>query len=170
MTANDFQKQIWPLRDQLFRFACRLLGDEAEAADTVQETLIKVWDKRRDLGAIENKEAWCLRLVRNASIDRMRSGYRKRRTDLKAVADLGAKQQTPSQQLQAKDTLQQVRMLMSGLPENQRAVMQLRDIEGLSYQEIADVLDMSMAQVKTNLHRARTYIRRAMQKAESYGL
>lgn len=170
MTSNDFQQQIWPLRDRLFRFAFRLLSDEAEAADTVQETLIKIWDKREDLERVQNKEAWCLRLIRNASIDRIRGGYRKRKTALDAVQEFATSRQGPGKEVQLKDTVQQVHRLMKELPEAQRAVMQLRDIEGMSYQEIADALELTMAQVKTNLHRARNRVRQALLKTEQYGL
>lgn len=170
MTTREFQERIWPLKDRFYRFALRWLGDSQEAQDVVQEAMIKIWGQGDELQRVGNLEAWCLRLVRNLSIDKSRGGYRKRRTELTEAPAPYSDSQSPNQYLQAKDTLQHIEQLMQELPLAQRAVMQLRDIEGLSYQEIAEVLDISMAQVKTNLHRARVRIREAYLKTESYGL
>lgn len=170
MTTREFQERIWPLKDRFYRFALRCLGDAQEAQDVVQEAMIKIWDEGEEMRQVSNLEAWCLRLVRNLTIDKMRGGYRRRRTPLADAAGDAATTPTPTQYTQSRDTFRQIERLMQELPVAQREVMQLRDIEGLSYQEIAAVLGLTMAQVKTNLHRARVRIREAYLKMESYGL
>ena len=68
------------------------------------------------------------------------------------------------------DRIQLVRRLIDNLPEKQRSVMQLRDIEGKSYKEIAQILDISEEQVKINIFRARQTIRQKFIETEKYGL
>jgi RNA polymerase sigma-70 factor (ECF subfamily) len=156
MTAEDFQQYIWPYKDRLYRFALRLTaGDMAEAEDVVQEVFVKLWNQAGALSGIANLEAWMLRLTHNLAIDKLRGGYRRRRVDLEEAQLPAAAAPVSDWQ----DTYEQVRAAMNQLPEAQCAVMHLRDVEGLSYQEICDALDLSMAQVKTNLHRARQRVR-----------
>jgi RNA polymerase sigma-70 factor (ECF subfamily) len=75
----------------------------------------------------------------------------------------------PDKLLEAQDGYQRIRSFIQALPEQHRAVMHLRDIEGLSYQEIASALDMTMPQVKTNLFRARKAVRAAILNFEDHG-
>lgn len=171
MSWTEFREHVWPFKDRLYRLALKVVGDTAEAEDVVQEVLVKIWKQGADLSLINNMEAWCLRLTRNHAIDKLRGGYRKRKTDFDHAPELtSAQAQQPDQQVELQDTVAQIRQLMQGLPENQRMVMHLRDIEGQTYQEIADALEMSMPQVKTNLFRARKAIRAALVKTQSYGL
>lgn len=171
MSWTEFREHVWPFKDRLYRLALKVVGDTAEAEDVVQEVLVKIWKQGTDLSLINNIEAWCLRLTRNHAIDKLRGGYRKRKTDFEHAPELtSAKAQQPDQQVEMQDTVGQIRQLMQELPENQRMVMHLRDIEGQTYQEIAEALEMSMPQVKTNLFRARKAIRAALVKTQSYGL
>lgn len=166
----EFREQIWPIKDRLYRLALRVVDDRAEAEDVVQEVMIKLWQQGKDIKLIKNLEAWCLRMTRNQALDKLKGGYRKRRTSLERQQyDLKATEQ-PDQQLIGKDTYRQVHQIMQELPESHRSVVQLRDIEGLSYQEIAEALEMTMPQVKTNLFRARKSLREALLKNAEYGL
>ena len=78
--------------------------------------------------------------------------------------------QTPYQQAAQNDTLAHIGRCMQQLPEKQRLVMQLRDIEGMDYKSIAQTLEIPLAQVKVNLFRARKTIRQQLLTLESYGL
>ena len=169
MKMTDFKEILWPIKNKLYRFSLRVVGDPTEAEDVVQEVFIKVWNKRSELHQYKNIEAWCMTLTRNLSIDKLRSKHR--RTDqLDHQMELRATSATPLQQTEYRDTLDQVKGLIGQLPEKQKMVMHLRDMEGLSYQEIADALQLSMEQVKVNLFRARKFIRTQMLKKETYGL
>ncbi|MGH1435373.1 MAG: RNA polymerase sigma factor [Lewinella sp.] len=166
----EFREQIWPIKDRLYRLALRLVNDRAEAEDVVQEVMVKLWQQGKDLLLIKNMEAWCLRMTRNQALDKLKGGYRKRRTEITDNLPQFTVKDGPDQQLEWKDTYQQIRAIIQNLPENHRSVVQLRDIEGMSYQEIADALEMTMPQVKTNLFRARKALREALLKQSSYGL
>ncbi len=170
MSLEDFTHLILPIKNKLFRFSLRIVGNVAEAEDVVQEVFIKVWNKRNDLANYSNVEAWCMTLTKNLSIDKLRSKHR-RADSIKDGFDIPtAKSDTPYHQTAYNDTFDRVQKLLNNLPEKQRMVMQLRDIEGLTYQEIADALDISLQQVKVNLFRARQQIRVQLVNTESYGL
>lgn len=168
MTTRDFREHIWPYKDRLYRFALRLTeGDSAEAEDVVQEVFIKLWHQASALAGINNLEAWMLRLTRNLAIDKLRGGYKRRKVDLDTAPQA---ELTHPAQSDWQDAYEQARGAINQLPEALRSVMHLRDVEGMSYQEICDALEMSMPQVKTNLHRARQRVREALIKSDSHGL
>ena len=77
MNLETFQNQVFPVKNKLFRFAFRLLGSSEEAKDVVQEVFIKVWNGREQLAEIENVEAWCMRITKNLSLDRLRQQQRR---------------------------------------------------------------------------------------------
>lgn len=164
----EFKKQIWPIKDRLYRLAYRVVDDRAEAEDVVQEVMIKLWRQGQDLQLVKNLEAWCFRLTRNLALDKLKGGYRKRRIELPTDNNALRTADQPDKILEAQDGYQLIRSFIQALPEQHRAVMHLRDIEGLSYQEIADALNMSMPQVKTNLFRARKTVRAAILNHEDH--
>lgn len=167
----EFREQIWPIKDRLFRLAYRLVNDRAEAEDVVQEVMIKLWKQGQDLKLVRNLEAWCLRLTRNQALDKLKGGYRKRKATLEQVHEPSTPTNTqPDQLTEWQDTYEQIEKLIQNLPTDYQAVVQLRDIEGMTYQEIANALDMSLSQVKTNLFRARKRLREALEKRSAYGL
>ncbi len=168
MSRKGFQDKVLPLKHKLFRFALSMVGDRAEAEDVVQEVLIKVWQRWAELENIENLEAWVVRATRNKSIDHLRSKHR-RTQDLDSVYHLENGQPDPEQLASSGDTIARVKDLMADLPEKQRLVMHLRDMEGYSYQEIENALEMPMSQVKINLYRARQKIREAIVQTTNYG-
>ncbi len=168
MSLHYYRENILPISDKLFRFALRIVGDRSEAEDIVQEVMIKIWNKRKDWEFIDNMEAWCVKMTRNLSIDKLRSKHR-RTQDLDGLFHLKDGAATPLETAESNDTIHHISKLMQELPEAQRLVMQLRDIEELSYKEIMEQLDMTMPQVKTNLFRARNKIKKRLNK-EGNGL
>ncbi len=169
MTMKDFTRQITPIKNRLFRFAMRMMDNAAEAEDVVQEVLIKLWNGRGELKGVKNLEAWSIRLTRNLSVDKMRSKHAKT-ASLNEEFDAVSEAQNPAQFTESKDTIEQIHQLIQALPEKQRLVLQLRDIEELSYKEIMEILDLSMNQVKVNLFRGRQSLKAAILKTVDYGL
>lgn len=169
MIIEDYKKLVLPIKNKLFRFSLRIVGNVAEAEDVVQEVFIKVWKKRSEIDTYKNIEAWCMTLTKNLSIDKLRSKHR--RVDAFAdTFDMPSNSASPYQMAATNDTMSRIQNMMSGLPEKQRMVMQLRDIEGMSYKEIAEILTITLDQVKINLFRARKEIRSQLLNSESYGL
>ncbi len=167
MSLKEFREQILPIKNKLFRFALRIVEDAAEAEDVVQEVFIKLWKHREKMEEIQNVEAWCMRATRNQAIDKLRSKH-KRVESLDAKYDTKDESASPFQITAMKDTFQHIKKLINQLPEKQKLVMHLRDIEGLTYQEIADTLSLPLGQVKVNLFRARQNIRAELIKTKLF--
>lgn len=161
---NIFHQHIMPVRNKLYRFALRITGSVHEAEDVVQDVLTKAWKVSEEPEAaaqIRNWEAWCMTLTHHRSLDRNRFRKIRRTTDLDAAPETASEQHSIG--FEQQDVLDQVRKMMQQLPEKHRLVMHLRDIEEMTYEEIAQTLDITLDQVKTNLHRARKAIREQLQ-------
>ncbi len=170
MDLEAFETRIIPSKNKLFRFALRILGDADEAQDVVQDVLIKVWNGRGNMSGVNNWEAWCMRLTKNLSLDRVRT--RQRKATLSITEGLEIKQDglSPYENTALNESMKHISKLLSALPEKQRLVMHLRDIEGYSYKEIGETLELDMNQVKINLFRARNAVREKLVKMDAYGL
>jgi RNA polymerase sigma-70 factor (ECF subfamily) len=165
MNLTDFKNNILPIKNKLFRFALRIVNDPAEAEDVVQEVFIKFWKYLEKGETVDNPEAWCMRATRNQAIDKLRSKH-KRVESLDEKYDQKDKSASPFQLASMKDTMQYIKSFINQLPEKQKLVMHLRDIEGHTYQEIADALELPLGQVKVNLFRARQTIRTKLLKSK----
>jgi len=170
MDVSKFKAEVLPLKNKLYRFALNIVKDEELAKDVVQECLIKVWEKRSEVNLIQNLEAWCMQITRNKALDKLRSKHVKK-TDLFEVEfDTRKERDTPYVMTERGDLLTRINELIAALPDRQREVMQLRDIEGLAYKEIADALNIDINLVKTNLFRARRKLKESLIKVDAYGL
>ena len=172
MKDIDFKQDLLPLKNLLYRLALRITLDTAEAEDIVEETLLRVWQRREELSGVGSLEAYCSTVCRNLALDKAQKmdnrsegleGSGGDPSDDSFSAD-------PERAAVLNDTMAILRRLMDSLPEKQRSVMHLRDVEGKSYKEIADVMGISQEQVKVNLFRARQAIRQKYIQTERYGL
>jgi RNA polymerase sigma-70 factor (family 1) len=171
MSLELFLSEVVPVRQKLYRFAFRLLGNEEDAKDIIQDALLKVWHQQERMAELQNLEAWCMRIVRNLALDKIKSKKYRQSDDLDRAGELPAHhQQSPHAATEQNDTMKRVHTVINALPEKYRSIIQLRDMEGCSYQEIADILDIDMNDVKVNLHRARKTVREKLQNMQVYGL
>lgn len=170
MDLEAFQNRVLPAKNKLFRFALRFLGNEEEAKDIVQEVFIRVWNGREQMHKVENWEAWCMRITRNLSLDRVRLISRKQTRPIEESMNVQHADLTPYQSTEMEENMQKITQMIDALPEKQRQVIHLRDVEGYSYQEICDILELDMNQVKVTLFRARNAVREKLTKIDAYGL
>ena len=170
MKKVSFRNDVLPLKNELFRLALRITLNRAEAEDIVQDTLIKVWNRREEWNAIDSIEAFSLTVCRNLSLDRIRKKGNDNDSleDVKAAEPLASS--NPQDRMIQTDKVRLIRRIVDGLPEKQRSCMQLRDFEGKTYKEIAGVLDISEEQVKVNIFRARQTVKQKYLKLDNYGL
>ena len=170
MKKVSFRNDVLPLKNELFRLALRITLNRAEAEDIVQDTLIKVWNRREEWNAIDSIEAFSLTVCRNLSLDRIK----KKGNDNDSLEDVKAAEpltsSNPQDRMIQTDKVRLIRQIVDGLPEKQRSCMQLRDFEGKTYKEIACVLDISEEQVKVNIFRARQTVKQKYLKLDNYGL
>ena len=170
MKEVSFRNDVLPLKNILFRLALRITTNREEAEDVVQETLVKVWDKRAEWDAIDSMEAFALSVCRNLSIDCTK---RRGRHDA-SLDEVGAQEavshHNPYEEAAQSNRVRIVRRLVDSLPEKQRSCIQLRDFEGKSYKEVAEVMGISESQVKVNIFRARQAIKTKFEQLDQYGL
>ncbi len=154
----NFINDLLPLKNKLYRTALRITLDTVEAEDIVQNTLVKIWTRRDSWQEIQSLEAYAITTARNMALDIVRQRQHQV-VPLDSVADIPTTDTDPHEQLSQHERLQQIEQLMNTLPEKQRTCMQLRDIEGLPYKEIATILNISEEQVKISIFRARKALR-----------
>ena len=170
MKEISFQNDVLPLKNKLFRLALRITLNREEAEDVVQDTMIKVWNARERWQDLESIEAFSLTIARNLSLDRIKKKENQNDSIENEKIEQPDTASTPSERMIQKDKLSIVRNIINELPEKQRSCLQLRDIEGKSYKEIADILCITEDQVKVNIFRARQTVKQRFQQFDSYGL
>ena len=171
MKEISFQNDVLPLKNKLFRLALRITLNREEAEDVVQDTMIKVWNARERWQELDSIEAYCLTIARNLSLDRIKKMENQNDSlEEQNTERLDENTSTPSERMIQKDKLDIVRNIIDELPEKQRSCLQLRDIEGKSYKEIADILSITEDQVKVNIFRARQTVKQRFQQFDRYGL
>lgn len=167
MLASEFKTKVLPLSNKLMRFATQLLHDEEQARDTIQDVFLKLWQKKDSLREVENMEAFAMRMTRNRCLDLFKA-----KKPVLAEDYFLKRNSTESRDLQNEIELSEsallVRKLIGNLPDIQRTVMQLRDIEQYEYEEIAHMTDMTVNTIRVNLSRARKKVRDELIKRE-YG-
>jgi RNA polymerase sigma-70 factor (family 1) len=158
MVTSDFKTKVLPLSKKLLRFAVRFMKDEDEARDVVQDVFLKLWQKKEELEQIENMEAFAMRMTRNRCLDVLRAN---KVVPIDAETDRNMRQETIDvhSQIELNEAAGQVKKLIARLPDIQRNVMQLRDIEQLEYEEIAGITGLQVNAIRVNLSRARKKVR-----------
>ena len=169
MQEISFRDDILPLKDKLFRLALRITFDRAEAEDVVQDTMIRVWNKREEWTQFGSIEAYCLTVAKNLAIDR---SQKKEAQNVELTPEMEEESEIsgPYDQLVNNERMSIIHRLINELPEKQRLIMQWRDIEGESYKEIAKILNLTEEQVKVNLFRARQKVKQRYLEIDEYGL
>jgi len=168
MKTKDIMQQVLTYKNKLFRYSLRIVGNVAEAEDVVQEVFIKIWQSKQDLSQLQNLEAWCMKLTKNLSIDKLRSKHQ-RLVGIPEGFDIRGNTATPHQVTESNDTMKQITDLIDDLPERQKHIIELRDVNGQSYQEIADIMEISLDQVRVTLFRARKNLKAKLLKSKLYG-
>lgn len=166
MEAKEFRNKVIPLGQKLYRFASGLLKDSHEAEDVVQDIFIKLWNMRNRMNDIENLDAFAFRMTRNLCLDKLKARRIRFFGDLSGTGVPEPEISAPNPEVQAelKDTVSKVHMIINTLPEQQKSVIHLRDIEEYSYEEISEMMGMEINAVRVTLSRARRTVRESLSK------
>ncbi|WP_411032036.1 RNA polymerase sigma factor [Spongiimicrobium sp. 3-5] len=168
MKQEEFLDVVMPFKDKLYRLAKRLLVSAEEAEDATQEILLRLWAKKKVMESYNNVEAFAMTMTKNFCLDRLKS---KQAGNLKLVHSNYADDNASLQKtVEAKDSVDWVQRIMEDLPEQQKLVLQLRDVEEYDFDEIANLLDMQPTAVRVALSRARKTVREKLIKKHSYGI
>lgn len=170
MRTIDFRQDLLPLKDRLFRLALRITLSREEAEDITQDTLLRVWEQRDSLTDIRSLEAYVLTIGHRLAIDRTRRAETSNLSIEEAEVDAPDSSPDAQEQLEHKERLRRVHEVFNSLPPPQRTVIQLRDIEGKSYRDIADITGLTEDNVKVTLHRARQAVKQEILRTNPNGL
>ncbi|WP_323787935.1 sigma-70 family RNA polymerase sigma factor [Psychroserpens sp.] len=168
MTQTDFVKLVMPFKDKVFRLAKRLLVSNEEAEDATQEILMKLWRNKQKISEYKNVEAFSMTMTKNFCLDRLKS---KQAQNLKIVHSNYQDNNTSLQkEVENRDSVDWVSKIIEELPEQQKIILQLRDIEEYDFDEIAKVVEMNPTAIRVALSRARKTIREKLTNTHSYGV
>ncbi|MDN5200147.1 RNA polymerase sigma factor [Fulvivirgaceae bacterium BMA10] len=157
MRSKDFKEQVYGLRNRLYRLAKWMMQNSEDAEDVVQEVFLKLWSKKETLGQYDNLEAFTIRVTKNLCLNKLKS----KKTSLLSVDSIEVKDihSTPLEVMSFKHNREIMDRIIGSLPEQQRAILQLRNVEGLSIRDISGILDLSENNVRVILSRARKQIK-----------
>ena len=154
MTERAFHTVWLPLQGRFYRVAFYLLEDEAEAKDAVQELYLKLWTLRDHLELIREPAAYGSLLMKNLCIDRIR-----KRKPREALREDQADDPPPDRQLGLREELKDVLGKMDALPPNQRKLLGMRVLQGLSYDQISQQTGLSPLNIRVQISLARKKIK-----------
>tara|TARA_R110002012_G_scaffold319389_4_gene539841 strand:+ start:1643 stop:2152 length:510 start_codon:yes stop_codon:yes gene_type:complete len=168
MTQTEFLNIVMPFKDKVFRLAKRLLVSREEAEDATQDIILKLWKNQEKISDYKNIEAFSMTMTKNFCLDKLKS---KQAQNLKIVhSNYEDHNVSLQKEVEVNDSLEWVGRIMEDLPEQQKMVVQLRDIEQYDYDEIAKMLDMNQTAVRVALSRARKTIREKLTNTHNYGI
>ncbi|MDB4851534.1 RNA polymerase sigma factor [Flavobacteriaceae bacterium] len=168
MNQSDFLKVVFPFKDKVFRLSKRLLTSTEEAEDATQELLFKLWKNRDKIASYRNTEAFAMTMTKNYCYDRLKS---KQASNLTLIhSNYKEKETSLENKLEYIDSVDRVHLLINNLPDQQKLIIQLRDIEQYDFEEICEMVNMKPTAVRVSLSRARKTIREQLTKQHNYGV
>ena len=168
MKQTEFLNTVMPFKDKVYRLAKRLLVSNEEAEDATQELLLKLWNRKEKLSSYKSVEAFAMTMTKNYCFDRLKS---KQASNLSLVHSNYKENGTSlDRKTELNDSVSIVHQLIAQLPEQQRIIIQLRDVEQYEYKEIGKVLDIKPTAVRVALSRARKKIKEQLIKQHNYGI
>ena len=178
MDAQTFAGLIARAGDKAYNFAYRLSGNEPDARDLVQEAFTRAFEHAESYDSTRPFDSWLLRILHNVFLDAMRRHSHSRTVSIDAPAPvedssweelLPAKEPTASDELVLKESLDLLQMALARLPTTYRSAIVLCDIEGQSYEQIAEVMDVPVGTVRSRIHQGRVLLRKAYEELERRG-
>lgn len=167
-----FRKLLEHYQQAAYSFAFRILANEEDARDVVQESFINIWRKLNTYDINKNFKSWMYRIVYNKSIDALRSIKRRDEISLddKLCKLVDKASQEGDIRLENKEAGELIRMMTMDLPEKQKLIFTLRDLQDLNVEETMEICGMKEDVIKSNLYHARKAIREKMQTIMNYQL
>lgn len=168
MDANDFKRKFLIHHRRLYRVAFQLMGNAQDTEDMVQEAYLRLWKRRDELPTdILNTEAYCVTLVKNVCYDALRLSHLEE--DGRPPENLNiATGRSVMKEVEQKDEVRHVMKLIDRLPDTQRQVMLMRDVDDRPFEEIEQTTGLSAVNIRVLLSRARKKIREQIKEIMNY--
>ena len=166
--SKDFNRHVGLLKDKVFRFASKMLNNPDDAHDVVQDLFEKLWKMRKDLIRYQNLESFSIKVTRNLCLDRLK--HEKLKVHKQMVMASEQAETADYQDYADKDMDALLKSFIQELPDKQRMVLHLRDVEGCDFREITDIMEIDINAVRMNLSRGRKTIKERLIKTMNYGL
>jgi len=167
MDTREFKERVGPISQKIFRYAQRLLGNAHDAEDVVQDIWMKLWDRKGQIAELKSIEAFALKMTRNICLDKIKLKKPQYYDDREETAyrfDRAYEGPDPLRSLELKDTMEKINQIIGRLPEQQQTLLQLRDIEGMEYDEISTITGLEVNTIRVNISRARKNLRETLHK------
>jgi len=166
MTAEEFKNTVIPFSRKLYPMLKRILKDEEETKDALQELMLKLWNKRNDLHHCENKGAYISAMARNYSFDVLKK---------KRPVIIGEKEkykilnrEDNQVKPEVKEKYEHVHRIIEKLPGKYRTVIEMRDIDGFDFGEIQEMTGFEIPYIRVILSRARIKVKQEVEKIYNY--
>lgn len=153
---NDFVKQFSRI---LFGYAFRILHNQEEAEDAVQEVFLKLWKMGDKINRIDNINALASTMTKNFCIDQLRKQRNINLDENKKENYNSLTSLSPHDQMEINESNEIITYIIDNLPDSYKVIIRMRDIEDLSYQEIAEKTEMNINTLRVSLSRARRMVR-----------
>ena len=166
MELQEFKNKLIPISPRLLRFANRLLANQEDARDVLQDLYLKLWLMREKLESYKSLEALSMTMIKNACIDQIR----KRKPFFQhneAIADESSENGDVEELFTAREAYSSVLEMVNQLPEQQKAIIHLKDIEGYSTEEVIEIMGITANTLRVNLSRARSKLRELIEQKNS---
>ena len=168
MNQQEFTDLVMPFKDKVFRFAKRFLISKDAAEDATQDIYLKLWKNKEKLMTYKNEEAFAMTMTKNHCLDILKL---KSSSNLKIIHNnYKDNNQNLDKQTDVKDSVTIIHQLIEKLPPKQKLIIQLRDIEQYSFEEIGKILEIQPTAIRVALSRARKTIREQLVKKHKYGI
>lgn len=166
MTSEDFKNKVIPFSTKLYPMIFRILRNEEETRDALQDLMLKLWDKRGDLDKCKNLPAYVITVAKNYSFDLLKRKRPKtiggqEQYKILNIVDNGFDPEKTEQ-------YEHVRKTIENLPEKYKRVIQLRDIDGFAFEEIKEMTGFEPSYIRVILSRARMKVKNEIEKIYDY--
>lgn len=163
---SAFKQLVEHFQEYAFKLAFRIVCNEDDARDVVQDSFIKVWRTIKNYDVSVKFTTWLYKIVTNSAIDQYRKNTKRRTVSIDSVAytPFDIDSDKTQQNLDNIEIAKLIAQLSDGLPDKQRVVFILRDIQGLDSQEVQEILELSETVVKSNLYHARKSLKGKLSK------
>ena len=167
MHSTDFKARVYPLQDNLLRLAYSMLHNKEEAEDVAQEIMLRLWKRKESLEELDNLKAFALKITKNLCLDKIK--LRKKVVGEIENMAIISQSRNPEEIVETANTVATFFDILKMLPEQQQLIVHLRNVEGLSFEEIEAITELNINVIRVTLSRARKSINEIYQRYYNNG-